>query len=193
MRTLRSFILSILAIAGAYALSGCGDYYETTPITAADAAYTFGLESNKPYPLVIGDKVSGTGGTVKTSVGYFRARTSVNLTPGSAVTVIFKKDNKEWHLEIPVSKATFEISESGPETVTLRISNQQSYYGRKSYKSQCFSGDYNEWKPLAPECDVRVNPSTTDAGLAPIVQSELTSALFVVTQATADQLSGRRN
>jgi len=172
-------ILSIVII-GVLGLTGCSSGL----ISYKNAAELLGLKSGQAYPLVLGEKIYGTTGTITTTSGFFTTTTTTNLSPGSAVTIIFKKDNKEWHLEIPTSKTTFVIDETAPQTVELSMTDYPSYdAGDQALCPQ---------DSTAADCSARLTDAGEKAGLGPIIQKGLQSAVFTVSQATADQLSGKK-
>ena len=168
----------------------------TPPTQAASyriAASMFGLESGKPYPLETGDKIAGSEGSASAQAGLFYSSAHASLVPASAITVIFRNGNRQWNLEIPTSKITFVINDSAQETVVLKMSTARTYRVLSPVEGGPDADDICNNKS-AHECGAMFSPygDGETQGLAPIVQEGLVGAIFTVSQATADQLSGRK-
>lgn len=184
-------LASVLTIGTVMTLNACapaGGYTATNRV----AAELFGLESGKVYPLVVGDKISGTTGTASAAAGWFYSSASISMQPSSAITVVFKKDDKEWHLEIPTAKITFTINDAAPQTVKMTINENDN---RTAARTPQKLNEYQHSACVgtsAVKCDAHLTDEGRIAGLAPIIQQALVGAELTVSQATADQLSGRR-
>lgn len=81
----------------------------------------FGLESGKPYPLQIGERIPGTVGTGYFHGGVFSHGGSLQMQPGSALSVGFSNATDSYILELPTNNMTFQQNTSGEYSVTLYI------------------------------------------------------------------------
>ena len=81
---------------------------ERTGATLSDIVSSFGLESGKEYPVVIGDRTTVDSGQVSYS-GMFYVKGAGEWTSSTAILTSFEGDNGYYILEIPVSRVTFDV------------------------------------------------------------------------------------
>lgn len=81
---------------------------ERTGATLSDIVSSFGLESGKEYPVVIGDRTTVDSGQVSYS-GMFYVKGAGEWTSSTSILVAFEGNNGSYVLEIPISKITFDI------------------------------------------------------------------------------------
>lgn len=198
-------------ILGAAFLFGCGVLVvnvvsvlistDEKTLTYADgrvATKTFGLRSDKEYPLVVGSRIGGSSiaSSAYGSAGFFSARAYVRTEsqPASAISVSFTVKEKSYILEVPVSKITFIQSTTAHPTVSMHI-NADTFNGityNYAYNGhRC--GLRNFWFvcfPKLAQTNVEIDADTTRRGLAPIVGDYLDSAVFTLTPAMYKEILG---
>lgn len=80
--------------------------------TLSDIVSSFGLESGKEYPVVIGDRTTVDSGQVSYS-GMFYVKGAGEWTSSTSILVSFEGNNGwSYVLEIPVSKIVFDIQQN---------------------------------------------------------------------------------
>lgn len=87
---------------------------ERTGATLSDVVSSFGLESGKEYPVVIGDRTTVDSGQVSYS-GMFYVKGAGGWTSSTSILVAFEGNNDSYVLEIPISKITFDIQRDATE------------------------------------------------------------------------------
>ena len=87
---------------------------ERTGATLSDIVSSFGLESGKEYPVVIGDRTTVDSGQVSYS-GMFYVKGAGEWTSSTSILVAFEGNNGSYVLEIPISKITFDIQRDATE------------------------------------------------------------------------------
>ena len=85
-----------------------------TDATLSDVVSSFGLESGKEYPIVIGDKTTVDSGQVSYG-GMFYIKGAGEWTSSTAILTSFEGDNGYYILEIPVSRVTFDVRQDVAE------------------------------------------------------------------------------
>lgn len=80
----------------------------------SDIVSSFGLESGKEYPVVIGDRTTVDSGQVSYS-GMFYVKGAGEWTSSTAILTSFEGDNGYYILEIPVSRVTFDVRQDVAE------------------------------------------------------------------------------
>lgn len=172
----------------------------TLPVTSSrDVAESFGLKSDEPYPLVLGDRIEGSVGSVTASAnhGFFKSRAyaSATLRPGSAISVSFVHQRNSYVLEIPVSISTFTQQEGVAPTVSLHLNDMEnSSYG---------VGEIDDSRPCKPVIETvllmchrsitrtyPINELTAQRGLAVLLSDSdvLDSAHITLTPEMYDQI-----
>ena len=86
-----------------------------TDATLSDVVSSFGLESGKEYPIVIGDKTTVDSGQVSYGGGMFYVKGAGQWTSSTSILVAFEGDNGYYILEIPVSRVTFDVRQDVAE------------------------------------------------------------------------------
>ena len=86
-----------------------------TDATLSDVVSSFGLESGKEYPIVIGDKTTVDSGQVSYGGGMFYVKGAGQWTSSTSILVAFEGDNGYSILEIPVSRVTFDVRQDVAE------------------------------------------------------------------------------
>lgn len=84
---------------------------ERTGATLSDVVSSFGLESGKEYPVVIGDRTTVDSGQVSYS-GMFYVKGEGEWTSSTSILVAFEGNNGSYVLEIPISKITFDVRQN---------------------------------------------------------------------------------
>ena len=87
---------------------------ERTGATLSDIVSSFGLESGKEYPVVIGDRTTVSSGQVSCG-GMFYIKGAGEWTSSTAILASFEGDNGYYILEIPVSRVTFDVRQDVAE------------------------------------------------------------------------------
>lgn len=172
---------------------------ERTP-TATMVASTMGLLAGIEYPLVVGDKITGTYGTTNLNVrsGLFSTVVDfqANSQPASAVTVVFIKSDeqsgkRQWNLELPTALIEYRIvSNDTPETVLINM-NQYKYYsggGTADCTTDNWGNPYPKGSLPIESCKITSIPLGATLGVA--VHDSIINAVLTVHQDTADHLSG---
>lgn len=151
------------------------------------AADLWGLTSGKSYPLILGDKVGSASLGVTMKSGMFYQSTSVKMRAGSAITVIFIKDGRQWNLEIPTAVTTKVINNKVPQSVKLTLSQDTTRLA--VHKSWFFSSSCTD---TASSCGAYLSETGKIKGLGLVIQEGLVGAEFTLSQETADTLAGKR-
>lgn len=84
---------------------------ERVGATLSDLVSSFGLESGKEYPVVIGDRTTVDSGQVSYS-GMFYVKGAGEWTSSTAILTSFEGDNGSYILEVPISKIVFDIQQN---------------------------------------------------------------------------------
>lgn len=89
-------------------------HYKEERVGAAlsDLVSSFGLESGKEYPIVIGDKTTVDSGQVSYGGGMFYVKGEGRWTSSTSILVAFEGDNGSYILEIPISRVTFDVRQN---------------------------------------------------------------------------------
>ncbi|QQS21460.1 hypothetical protein IPM09_02950 [Candidatus Saccharibacteria bacterium] len=168
--------------------------------SAAAAAQSFGLDSGRSYPLVIGGITGGSSGTVRANAGLFSARASADLQPATAVTLSFTSGNgvDSWMLTIPTDKITFHQDASAPASMTVILTN--AMYGPQARwddpMSDCHWGISNlaigcvKW-PLNPEPQLK--PEIKKLGLPPVIAGNIYHVDITLPPDLYNQVAGIRS
>ena len=88
---------------------------ERVGATLSDLVSSFGLESGREYPIVIGDKTTVDSGQVSYDGGAFYVKGEGEWASSTSILVSFEGNNGSYVLEIPVSRITFDIRQDVTE------------------------------------------------------------------------------
>jgi len=181
-----AFVLVLLVLGGlANGLSYAGSANSNnTPLAhASDVAKVFGLESGRPYPLVLGERLGGSAVSARAAAGWFTATASVNTQPGSAVSVSFTQGDKSYILELPTAKVTFVQSKDAQPSVAIYLGNATGYPMKVTSDTGCTTIIESGFLACRRVVSYGVSISDDDLrhGLPPIVQGNLDSATITLT------------
>jgi len=169
--------------------------------TARDVAQAFGLQSGKPYPLVLGTRLGGSDGRAYARGGLFTATASVTVRPASALSVSFTNGSNSYILEIPVSKITFVQSDTEAPSVTLNLTKGDGDNVDDTFDNVTITTTEEPCTLVVHNffttCSKDVLTSTAELtakirrhGLPPVVESNLDSAVVVVTSEMYKKILG---
>ena len=165
--------------------------------SAVLAAGSFGFESGRSYPLVIGGTTGGTAGTVRTSVVLFSARTVADLQPATAVTLSFTNGDSSWMLTVPTDKITWHQDTSAPASMTVDLTNAQ--YGDRSRWNDPISDCHWGISNLAIGCVKwplntmpQLTPAAKQLGLPPVVTGNIYHVDITLPPDLYNQVAGIR-
>lgn len=116
-------VVVIIGISGFISLIVMSSSPTFSNATVAKAA--FGLEADKPYPLRLGRRIEGSGGTSYASTGFFSAQAATNIQPASALSVAFHHGERSYILELPMRKIVFLQREGVPETIRISLEGER--------------------------------------------------------------------
>lgn len=85
---------------------------ERVGATLSDLVSSFGLESGREYPIIIGDKTTVSSGQVSYDGGAFYVKGEGEWASSTSILVSFEGDNGSYILEIPVSRITFDVRQN---------------------------------------------------------------------------------
>ena len=85
---------------------------ERVGATLSDLVSSFGLESGREYPIVIGDKTTVDSGQASYDGGAFYVKGEGEWASSTSILVSFEGDNGSYILEIPVSRITFDVRQN---------------------------------------------------------------------------------
>lgn len=155
-------------------------YSESPYMRAGQFAESQGLKSGTAYPVVLGDRVAGSSGSAYVYGGIFTSSASVDIQPGSAVSMGFQSGNSSYIFEIPMSQVTFKQSDDNESYVTFYLGDDTgSSFGDSTVKkTNCRNAVASV--VLVRRCDFvpTYHPyeDSLRRGLAPVVAGFLDSA-----------------
>lgn len=85
---------------------------ERVGATLSDLVSSFGLESGREYPIIIGDKTTVSSGQVSYDGGAFYVKGEGEWASSTSILVSFEGNNGSYVLEIPVSRVTFDVRQN---------------------------------------------------------------------------------
>lgn len=88
---------------------------ERVGATLSDLVSSFGLESGREYPIIIGDKTTVSSGQVSYDGGAFYVKGEGEWASSASILVSFEGNNGSYVLEIPVSRVTFDVRQDVAE------------------------------------------------------------------------------
>ena len=108
------FMFIMWAVANMLSYADQTSHYkeERVGATLSDLVSSFGLESGKEYPIVIGDKTTVDSGQVSYGGGMFYVKGEGRWTSSTSILVAFEGDNGSYILEIPISRVTFDVRQN---------------------------------------------------------------------------------
>lgn len=85
---------------------------ERVGATLSDLVSSFGLESGREYPIIIGDKTTVSSGQVSYDGGAFYVKGEGEWASSTSILVSFEGNSGSYVLEIPVSRVTFDVRQN---------------------------------------------------------------------------------
>lgn len=172
------FMFIMWAVANMLSYADQTSHYkeERVGATLSDLVSSFGLESGKEYPIVIGDKTTVDSGQVSYGGGMFYVKGEGRWTSSTSILVAFEGDNGSYILEIPISRVTFDVRQNIEEaSMSVYVPDtkqpEEVAYWQHSYTCNNSTWSYG-WvqkncTPNPPQLVVSEN--TSRQGLSPVI------------------------
>lgn len=169
-----SLTLSVSSI-----FTGSDTHRASRSISVCDVSQDMGLVSGKSYPVEVGARIGGSGGSGYFYSGLFGGSGHINIQPASALSVGFDYKDKSAILEFPLRQMTFVKDEAATTPrMTINLRCESSVKGSQTYKLAprhwvldsgilYFDQKTTETGPYVVDSAVLAN------GLAPIVADNL--------------------
>lgn len=108
------FMFIMWAVANMLSYADQTSHYkeERVGATLSDLVSSFGLESGREYPIIIGDKTTVSSGQVSYDGGAFYVKGEGEWASSASILVSFEGNNGSYVLEIPVSRVTFDVRQN---------------------------------------------------------------------------------
>lgn len=108
------FMFIMWAVANMLSYADQTSHYkeERVGATLSDLVSSFGLESGREYPIIIGDKTTVSSGQVSYDGGAFYVKGEGEWASSTSILVSFEGNNGAYVLEIPISRVTFDVRQN---------------------------------------------------------------------------------
>jgi hypothetical protein len=181
--SITAFVVIVLYTFANLAVYGCSLPHTERQRTAtfAEAAAHYGLDSETPYPLSVGDKSVSLSGNMTVNGGLFHVSGQAQFQGGTSLLVDFRRnDGTSKILEIPLANIEFTvISDSEASTMTLNLDNSSwsatGYQVNEKFDRDCHASFRFGWWPAKCTTSLQsfvITPSVNE-GLAGVLQKVL--------------------